>query len=551
MNQGTVKINSDVFIQVALVLMLTGLIASILIMSTVPPFSRDALTHHLAVPKMWVADGGISEMPDVVFSYYPMNLDLLYVLPLLFGNDIIPKYIHFAFALGTAWMIHLYLTKRTNRSLALFGVLLFLSTPIIVTLSISAYVDLGLIFFSWGAFYYLLEWRKEPDRIVKLIVSAVFCGLGLGTKYNGLLVFFLLSLLVPIIYIRARSQRHFKARKAIVLPILFIIVSVTVFSPWLARNYHLTGNPVFPLYDRFFRTGNTEAKKSSVSLNPWTKRKLIFKESFWETSAIPLRIFYQGKDDNPKYFDGKLNPILILLPFLILLMPRNVCSELRLENTLLAIFVVLYILYSSFIVDMRIRYISPTLPPLVILCVMGCHAFNERIEAIGNNTIKIIAWWSFSGAVAFFLFLNADYLIKLYKVVDPIPYFTGQCSRESYLNNKMPDYATIAYANRIQTDQIKILALFMGNRRYYFDKDVVFGITNFKAMVISAPVNTRLKPLLTANHYTHLMIGIGLFEQWANGIFNDYQKKQIAQLLHEDCKMLFERNGYALFQIMP
>ncbi|WP_419655472.1 glycosyl transferase, family 39 [Desulfosarcina variabilis str. Montpellier] len=551
MNQGTVKINSGVFIQVVLILILTGLITCILVMSTVPPVSRDALTHHLAVPKLWIKAGGIIEMPDIVFSYYPMNIDLLYALPLLFGNDIIPKYIHFAFALGTSWMIYLYLAKRTTRTLALFGVLLFLSTPIIIALCISAYVDLGLIFFSWGAFYYLLEWRIEPDRIAKLIVSAVFCGLGLGTKYNGLLVFFLLTLFVPIVYIRAQNQRHSQVIKAIAYPILFTIVAMTVFSPWMIRNYRLTDNPVFPLYDRLFKPDNIEANNSSVSLNPWTKRKLIYKESFWDTLAIPIRIFFQGKDDNPKYFDGRLNPILIMLPFLILLRPRNVCPSLKVENALLAIFVVLYILYASFIVDMRIRYISPVLPPLVILCVMGCHAVKEKISAISNNIIKSVVWWSFSGTIAFFLFLNADYLINLYKVIDPIPYLTGKCSRESYLNNKMPDYATITYANRIIDGQMKILAVFMGNRRYYFEKDVVFGISSFQETVINAPANSRLGKILINNHYTHLMIGITLFEKWANGIFNDDQNRKIAQLVHEDCRLLFTKNGYALFQITP
>ena len=50
-----------------------GVAAVIFIMASVPPVSRDELTHHLAVPKLYIAHGGIYEIPNVIFSYYPMS----------------------------------------------------------------------------------------------------------------------------------------------------------------------------------------------------------------------------------------------------------------------------------------------------------------------------------------------------------------------------------------------------------------------------------------------------------------------------------------------
>ncbi len=73
-----------------LVGLLAVIVISIVILAYVPPVSRDALTHHLAIPKLYLKHGGIYEIPSVKFSYYPMNLDLLYMIPLYFGNDIIP-----------------------------------------------------------------------------------------------------------------------------------------------------------------------------------------------------------------------------------------------------------------------------------------------------------------------------------------------------------------------------------------------------------------------------------------------------------------------------
>ena len=114
---------------ILLILLLIALISSIFILGSVPPISRDALTHHLFVPKLWIQNGNISPIPEIAFSYYPMNLDLLYAIPLLWGNDIVPKYIHFSFALGTAFLIYNFLKESAGKVFALAGCIFFLSIP--------------------------------------------------------------------------------------------------------------------------------------------------------------------------------------------------------------------------------------------------------------------------------------------------------------------------------------------------------------------------------------------------------------------------------------
>ncbi|MFH1124027.1 MAG: hypothetical protein V1758_10260, partial [Pseudomonadota bacterium] len=137
---------------------LAVLILSIAVLSCVPPVSKDALVHHLAVPKLYLKHGGMYEIPFMPFSYYPMNLDLLYLIPLYFGNDIIPKFIHFSFALLTAWILLSYLRVRIGFVYGLFGAIFFLSIPVIIKLSITAYIDLGIIFFSTASLLSILRW---------------------------------------------------------------------------------------------------------------------------------------------------------------------------------------------------------------------------------------------------------------------------------------------------------------------------------------------------------------------------------------------------------
>ena len=163
----------DFFLFFVLGSLICLLIFFIIILASVPPVSKDALTHHLAVPKLYIKHGGIYEIPFMISSYNPMNLDLLYIIPLYFGNDIIPKFIHFSFALFTAWLIFDYLKRRISTIYALLGATFFLSIPIIVKLSITVYVDLGLIFFSMVSLLLLMKWVETGFRLRFLILSLI------------------------------------------------------------------------------------------------------------------------------------------------------------------------------------------------------------------------------------------------------------------------------------------------------------------------------------------------------------------------------------------
>lgn len=527
------------------------LVLVVMIMSAVPPVSRDALTHHLAVPKLWIKHGGIVGISHLPLSYYPMNLNLLYTLPMLCENDILPKYIHFLFALGTAWLLFLYLKLRTTSLLALIGVLLFLSTPVIVRLSVSAYVDLGLVFFSWAAIFYFLKWLNEPQKIKNLVFSAIFCGLGMGTKYNGLIPLILLTLFIPAGYLRKMGKEQCQIKKVVGYPMLFFIVATAVCSPWLIRNLNATGNPVYPLYNRQIGGERGLSEISNQSMKPWLQRRLIYKETVLETALIPVRIFFKGQDDNPRLFDGKLNPMLFLLPLLLLLGRNNTDERIKLETLILLAYSCLYILYASFLVDMRIRYIAPSIPPLVVLATFGLEKMMQWFNNYPKDGMKKAGPWLTVTVLIGFLSINANYIMKLFVSVDPIPYATGQVSRQAYVSEKLPEYEAVTFINEQQDDNINLLALFVGKRLYYFEKPVVFGTQQFAGMVKNTSDHRELSVALNDAGFTHCMVGVSHFRAWVRQTFTEHQKAIIAQWLANDCGLLFRKNGYVVLNLLP
>lgn len=533
-----------------LIAALITLILSVFMLGSVPPTSRDALTHHLAIPKLWIENGSIYPIHHLVFSYYPMNIELLYLIPLYYGNDIIPKYIHYLFGLATAWMIFSYLKKRTSKPLALFGSFLFLSTPIIVKLSTTAYVDLGLIFFSWGSIYQLIQWCHSRYSFKHLIFSAILCGLCLGTKYNGLLVLCLLTLFIPIIYSRTISENQYNFKRAVGYPIVFIFIAFSVYSPWMIRNFRLTGNPIYPLYNKQISGKSDETTFSNMSMKPWMQRKLIYKESAMQTLLIPLRVFFQGKDDNPRYFDGKLNPILLFFPLILLIMRRNDNKIFKIEMLFFASFTALFILYASFMVDMRIRYIAPVIPLLIILTVFGLQELLKWINSFNISWIRVVCLCVLFTAVIFFISLNISYTIELFHKVNPVPYISGKISREDYLKNNLPDFQAINFINHLKNDNKKIFAMFVGRQLYYFDKPVEFGSQTFKKIIDRFETEKALTNYFQAKGFTYCIIGIEYFKNWANLVFTDEQKKIVSDWLSNSCRLLFSKNGYAVFQLI-
>jgi hypothetical protein len=572
----------DFYLKILLIGFISVLVIAVGILGWVPPVSRDALTHHLAVPKLYLQHGGVYEIPSIEFSYYPMNLDFLYMIPLYFGNDIAPKFIHYLFALLTAGILYGYLKNRIGKLWALCGAAFFLSLPIVVKLSITVYVDLGLVFFSSAALIYLFKWIENRFKGIFLVLSGIFCGLALGTKYNGLIVLFLLTAFVPFIYISqtkktvAREEPAGKRRsanlqlKGLGFGVLFCLMALFVFSPWMARNYIWQSNPVYPLYNsRFNPTAAVKAieapdsskqnlsgeqikktRKSATGSGTFAFRKAAYHEQWWQIMLLPVRIFFQGQDDDPKYFDGKLNPFLFFLPLVAFWPSKRESESLKVEKRILAAFAILFILYAFSQTSIRIRYIAPVIPPLVILSMIGL----KRIVDLGGNRgstggAKLAAAIGFTAAVVM-LGANASYIYKQFNYIQPFGYISGHISRDDYITRYRSEYPVMHYANRNLQSDAKILALFLGKRLYYSDREMIDDNSLFQKLVQPSESADMLARKMNQMGFSHLLVRFDLFNRWASSRIKDRNKQRmIMDLFNHRTKLLIASGGYGLFQL--
>lgn len=513
-----------------------GFLLIAVLLSLVPPTARDELTHHLSIPRLYARAGRIIEVPMAPYSYYPMLLDMLYTPWLVWGYDSVPKLVHALFGYLTGLLLYAYLARRLNSVYGLLGFLFWISIPLVLRLSHWAYVDLGMVFYTTSAFFCLLRWREEKNRLSWLAFSGLAAGFAVATKPNGLvaclLLFFLLAWQLP-----KERQGRFGAMVSDLG--LFLVAVLLPCVPWLVKNWYQTGNPFFPLLGGFFAAQGPSVSAPShyVSLGVLTKRELLYGESWWEIAALPLRLFFSGQDDNPQYFDGVLTPILILL------LPWAFKGKWLEEKGWLFAFATVYLAYSLFLVDLRARYVLSIVPPLVVLFVYGVFNLYLRLKRPAYLFATLLFFAGYHGYHAY----------RYFQEVAPVRYLFGNETRGTYLTRALPEYATFEYINLKLPRDAKIYLLFVGRRGYYCERNYFHDGGELpgylRAAIASAQEPAQVADSLKNLGITHLMVRTDLLARYLGenlppeklALWNEFAASGLSLNFHE--------RGYALYQL--
>jgi hypothetical protein len=207
----------------------------------------------------------------------------------------------------------------------------------------------------------------------------------------------------------------------------------------------------------------------------------------------------------------------------------------------------LFMLIAFLRTSIRIRYIAPVIPPLVILSVFGLHNLTDFLKVRGRVLLgRAVLYVVVLAAIG----MNAHYVFNQFRSVDPFSYISGKVNRDAYIAYRRPEFPVLTYANQYLTDNDIILGLFMGNRRYYSERKLVFGEKWFtRSIVLSASVKDIQEDLIR-NGYTHLLVNLDIVRQW-NKTFDQPDQKKIAEFFNHRVRLLKQNHSYALFELAP
>jgi hypothetical protein len=147
------------------------------------------------------------------------------------------------------------------------------------------------------------------------------------------------------------------------------------------------------------------------------------------------------------------------------------------------------------------------------------------------------------------LWSNVAYIQMQFSHIDPLSYLSGRIVRDKYIERYRHEYPTIQFANHNLSENAKILCLFLGNRLYYSDKEMIFDEKLFKKTVKHAPSSIAVLSELKRGGITHLLIRYDLFNRWLIDNFDEREKKMINLFFAEHAERLFSKSNYGLFEL--
>ena len=419
-----------------------------------PPIGWDALVYHLPGPRLYLEAHRLVAAPENFYLNWPAQVEMLFTWGLLLKGDTLAKLFHWTFWPLTTALLYALTRRSVGTRAGWWAVALWASIPFASELAGTAYVDLGLTAFVLAGFYAFLRWTESQSK-GWLALSALFTGLGLATKYMAAV--WLVALVLLLAYHALRHHRQ-TIGWSVIRASMFTVVVALVAAPWLAKNWIVTGNPVYP-----FLFGGEGWNPTREAWLTWPGH--IYSRNPLDYLALPWLATVLGTSGSAA-FDATLGPLLLcLVPLAFLLRgrPRAVNYGLALVGGQLAYFAATIHRY-VYLAETRLL-----LPAFPLLCLAAAFALH-RLPAWDRKPFRLSR--VVGGVVALVLAANLLTETHAFLAVRPLARLAGLESREDYLARRLgAHFEAMRYVNQHLPESAKVFFLWEP-RSYYARRPV-------------------------------------------------------------------------------
>jgi hypothetical protein len=127
-------------------------------------------------------------------------------------------------------------------------------------------------------------------------------------------------------------------------------------------------------------------------------------------------------------------------------------------------------------------------------------------------------------------------------------YISGRVGRDEYIAKHRPEYPVFKYANQNLTEHDQILGLYIGNRRYYCDRTLIFGENLLTRTIILASSAEDVRKSLRNQGYTHILVHLKLLKKWSRSL-HEKERRIAADFFNNDNVLLKQNHEYALLAL--
>ncbi|MBI5595558.1 MAG: phospholipid carrier-dependent glycosyltransferase [Elusimicrobia bacterium] len=481
---------------------LLALFAALYWLSWVPPHQYDSLVYHLPLAAGYARDGGLWNRPDLVFSNFPQNGEMLFTLAALLGSDTLSQLFGWLAAFLAAWWLFEMGKREAPIVVVLLACLLTVSHTGVMLLAPTAYVETHVMLWVTAAVMSFMRWRANAaDHDAPrgwLALSALFAGLGFGTKYYAGITPALLALFLA--WRLAESLRAGDTAAAAARRRDFLVFSGLAFAagaPWLLKNLVVVGNPFFPFFYALFPARGTgwDGAAAAGYFKVLTEyghpggsflRDLV---AFPSLAASGSSRYGGGAD-----ILGGLGwaPLVAAFPLAVW------AAWGRRTMGFLALYCAGHWLL-WFSTGVVLRFLVPVVPLLSLLAANGAWLAWQRLGPGGR--------WALGAGGAVLLWTNLALFLHVNVLFGSFEVLTGAKSRRQFLEEKF-DYYACAAATRELPPDAKVLVV--GEQRGYFierphEVTTPMAPNRFVRLADAAPDPAGLGGSLREAGFTHLL----------------------------------------------
>lgn len=245
----------------AVVMLLGGLL---------PPCEFDVREYHLEAPKEFFAAGAIRFVPYNIYANMALGTEMHALLGMVLTGDwwvgaLVGKAIIALFIPLTALGLLAAGRRLFSTAAGLMAALVYLSIPLLVNISTVGFIEGAAALYLFATLYAMLLVGGDREASLRhWFLPGYLAGASVACKYPGLL-FVVAPLGAWLLWLRwGRRDEDGRWSPDLLAPVVFSLAVVAGCGLWLAKNWVLAGNPLYPLLYGLFGGETLTAEKSAL-----------------------------------------------------------------------------------------------------------------------------------------------------------------------------------------------------------------------------------------------------------------------------------------------
>ena len=235
---------------VAMLLIVFFLLLTTLIAASAPPGNVDPLWHRLVIVKYYCAHSSLRINWDCVpHILLPQYGEILMVPPYYFCKSQGVHFFVFQQWLGCFMLIFGVANKRWGLNAGVFAIFAFITIAPVIEYMNVAMTDASLILSLLASYIFVSILINSTlfhmEKWIVTVCAALSLGVAFGIKTNSV------WMILPIVLVLFFHIRRVKLTAIFALAVL----SLSVGTVWMTRNYFITGNPFWPMGGKIFGIG--------------------------------------------------------------------------------------------------------------------------------------------------------------------------------------------------------------------------------------------------------------------------------------------------------